>query len=121
MRKFCTLIKHYDVYKIVNGHKIKNGNRVYHFQQIHDTIPTRILSDNGLIRIVYNKNITRDYCSDAYWDYLLKYNSKDWTLSDDPSSNQDDSSDSESDPIDMDVAPLVEGIKRRSIISTFRI
>lgn len=40
MKRFGTLIKFHDVLKFVNGQKVKNGNRVYHYQQLVDTIPT---------------------------------------------------------------------------------
>lgn len=79
MRRFGTLIKFYDVYKFVNGQKVKNGNRVYHYQQLVDTIPTRVISDNRVIRLVYNKNISKEFCSDEYWEHLLRLNSNDYS------------------------------------------
>lgn len=78
MKRFATLIKFYDDFKFVNGQKVKNGNRVYHFQQLDDTIPTRIISYNRVIRLVYNNNISKDFFSDQYWEHL-RLNSKDYS------------------------------------------
>lgn len=119
MKKFGTLLKFYDVYKYVNGHKVKNGNRVYQFQQLTDTIPTRIIADNRLIRLIYNKNISRDFCSDSFWQHLLEINS--WSYS--PSENvqseinesnivQESDPSEETESIKVDETPLRQAITK---------
>lgn len=74
MSKYGTLLKHYDVFKLVGGQRVRNGNRVYHYKELDDTIPMKIISDDCVVHLMYNKNVSKEFCSDFYWDKLMKFN-----------------------------------------------
>ena len=56
MREYGKIEKSYDVYKNIDGYKIKNGNRVFQYLQLTELPPTKMMINDRSVRLVYSND-----------------------------------------------------------------
>lgn len=64
--------KDYYVYKTVGTHRVKNGNRVFHFKILKSKLPEKILVGNRVVRLMFSNKISQEFCTPVLFDQLCE-------------------------------------------------